>query len=44
MEASGQLHALAALHMGKEPPIPLDRRLGGPNRWPGHGGKGKGQY
>jgi len=26
---SGQLHALVALHTGKEPWYPLDRRLGG---------------
>jgi hypothetical protein len=30
MEVSGQLHALAALSPGKETPVPLDRRLGGP--------------
>jgi hypothetical protein len=27
---SGQLHAHAALPPGKEPPVPLDRRLGEP--------------
>jgi hypothetical protein len=30
MEVSGQLHAPAALVPGKEPPVPLDRRQGGP--------------
>jgi hypothetical protein len=32
MEVSAQLHAPAALPIGKEPPprYPLDRRLGGP--------------
>jgi hypothetical protein len=30
MEVNGQLQASAALPQGKEPPIPLDRRLGGP--------------
>jgi len=29
MEASDQLHALAALSPGKEPPYPLNRRLYG---------------
>jgi hypothetical protein len=30
MEVSGQLHALTALPLGKEPRYPLNRRLGGP--------------
>jgi len=30
MEMSGQIHAPAALLPRKEPPYPLDRRLGGP--------------
>jgi len=30
MEMSGQRHALAALPPGNEPPVPIDRRLGGP--------------
>jgi hypothetical protein len=30
MQASGQLHAPAALPPGKEPWYPLNRRLGGP--------------
>jgi hypothetical protein len=30
MEVSGQLHTPAALPPGKEPLVPLDRRLGGP--------------
>jgi hypothetical protein len=30
MEVSGQLHPPAALPPGKEPLVPLDRRLGGP--------------
>jgi len=30
MEVSGQPHVLAALPQGKEPPYPLDRRLGWP--------------
>jgi len=29
MEVSGQFHVPAALSPGKEPPEPLDRRLGG---------------
>jgi hypothetical protein len=38
---SGQLHAPAALHQGKEPLLPLDRRLGGPQSRSGHGGEEK---
>jgi hypothetical protein len=30
MEVSGQLHASAALPPGKRTPVPLGRRLGGP--------------
>jgi hypothetical protein len=41
MEVSGQLHALAALPLGKEPPYPLDRRLGGPQSRSGRGGEEK---
>jgi hypothetical protein len=37
MEASGQLHNQAALHPGKEPPVPLDRRLSGTQSQSGHG-------
>jgi hypothetical protein len=29
MEMSGQLHSWAALPLGKEPPVPLNRRLDG---------------
>jgi hypothetical protein len=41
MEVSGQLHALAALSPGKEPMVPLDRRLGGPQSRSGRGGEEK---
>jgi len=34
---SGQLHAPAVLPHGKSPWYPLARRLGGPQRWFGHG-------
>jgi len=37
MEVSGQLHIAAALPPGKEPLIPLDRRLGGPQSRSGCG-------
>jgi hypothetical protein len=30
LEVSGQLHAPAALSLGKEPPVPIGKRLGGP--------------
>jgi len=33
MELSGELHASAALHTGKEPHYPLERRLDGPPEW-----------
>jgi len=33
MEVSGQLHDSAALPWGRSPHYPLDRRLGGPQRW-----------
>jgi hypothetical protein len=33
MEASGQLHSLTALRPGKEPPYPLDRKMGGPPQY-----------
>jgi hypothetical protein len=36
MEVSGQFHSPAALPSGKEPPHPLDRRLGGPQSRSGH--------
>jgi hypothetical protein len=36
MELSGQLHSPAALPSGKEPPYPLDRRLGRPQSRSGH--------
>jgi len=38
MEVSGQLHAPAALPVGKRPWCPLDRRLGGPQSRYGGGG------
>jgi hypothetical protein len=37
MEVSGQLHAPAALHKGKKPRYPVDRRLGGPQSRSKHG-------
>jgi hypothetical protein len=30
MEVGGQLHVLATLAWGKEPPVPLNKRMGGP--------------
>jgi hypothetical protein len=39
MEVSDQLHAPAALPLGKSPRCPLDRRLGAPQSWSGHCGK-----
>jgi hypothetical protein len=41
MEVSGQLHVPAALLLEKDPRYPLDRRLGGPQSWSGHGGEEK---
>jgi hypothetical protein len=41
MEISGQPHTPAALLLGKEPPLPIDRRLGGPQSRSGRGGKEK---
>jgi hypothetical protein len=41
MEVSGRLHAPAALPPGKEPLVPLDRRLGGPQSRSGRGGEEK---
>jgi hypothetical protein len=41
MEVSGQLEGPAALHPGKEPQYPLDRRLGGPQNRSGRGGEEK---
>jgi hypothetical protein len=38
---SGQLHAPAALLPRKEPPVPLDRRLGGPQSRSGRRGEEK---
>jgi len=38
---SGQIHDPAALPPGKEPLVPLDRRLGGPQRRSGRGGEEK---
>jgi hypothetical protein len=38
---SGQLHAPAALHPGKSPRYPLDRRLGGPQGRSGRHGEEK---
>jgi hypothetical protein len=37
MEVSGQHHAPAALPPGKEPLVPIDRRLGGPQSSSGRG-------
>jgi hypothetical protein len=39
MEVSGQLHTLTNLAPGKEPLVPLDRKLGGPQSRSGHGGE-----
>jgi hypothetical protein len=39
MEVSGQLHAPAALPAGKEPPVPMDRRLGAPQSRSGRRGE-----
>jgi hypothetical protein len=41
MKVSGQIHAPAALHYGKSPQHPLDKRLGGPQSQSGHGGEEK---
>jgi hypothetical protein len=41
MEVSDQLHAPAALHQGKSPRYPLDRRLGGPQSRSEPGGEEK---
>jgi hypothetical protein len=41
MEISGQLHAPALLPPRKSLWYPLDRRLGGPQRWFGRGGEEK---
>jgi len=41
MEVSGQLHVQAALPPWKEPLVPLDRRLGGPQDWSGRDGDGR---
>jgi hypothetical protein len=38
---SGQRHAPAALYPVKRTPVPLDRRLGGPQSWSGHRGYGR---
>jgi len=27
---NGQVHSLAALHLGKEPPVPMEKKGGGP--------------
>jgi hypothetical protein len=40
-DVGGQLHASAALHLGKIAPYPLDRRLGGPQSWYGRCGSEK---
>jgi hypothetical protein len=39
MDVSGQLHASAALPMGKESLYPLSRWLGGPQSRSGRGGE-----
>jgi hypothetical protein len=36
MEVGGQIHAPAALLPGKEPPYPLEIRMGGPQSRSGH--------
>jgi hypothetical protein len=41
MEVSGHLHALLLYPQGKSFWNPLDRRLGGPQSWSGHGVKQK---
>jgi len=41
MEGTGHFHAPAALPWGKSPWYPLDRRLGGPQRWSEHSGEEK---
>jgi hypothetical protein len=41
MGASGQFHTPAALHPGKEPRYPLDRRLDVPQSRSGRGGEEK---
>jgi hypothetical protein len=41
MDMSGRLHVPAALPPGKQPPLPLHRRLGGPQSRSGHGGEEK---
>jgi hypothetical protein len=41
MEMNDQLHALVTLSPGKEPWYLLDRRLGGPQSRPWHGGEEK---
>jgi hypothetical protein len=39
MEVSGQLHASAALHPRKEPPVSMEIRLGSPMSWSGASGE-----
>jgi hypothetical protein len=39
MEVSGQLHALAALLLGKSPWYPMEKRQGGPQSRSGRGGE-----
>jgi hypothetical protein len=41
LDVSGQFHAPAALHPGKSPLYPLDRRLSGPQSRSGRGGEEK---
>jgi hypothetical protein len=41
MEVSGKLHAPATLPPGKDPMVPLDRRLCGPKIRSGRGGEEK---
>jgi hypothetical protein len=41
MDVSGQLHALTPLHRGKEPLVPLNRRLGGLQSRSGRSGEEK---
>jgi hypothetical protein len=35
MEESGQTHTMATLSLGKNPPYPLERKIGGPQHWSG---------
>jgi hypothetical protein len=41
MEMSDKLHTLADLLLGKEHPVPLNRKLCGPQNWYAHDDKEK---